>query len=246
MELHVVFSYSAKAGLREALGPEATIVRFSDDLSYGPIDPPEASARRAWTDAYLGYDNPDITDDEHLFWPRILEPDANRVAWLSRRNAHEYCGFLEYLRRLGNLPTNVVDATDVKQADGEPFRSVATIPATVLKDSGLLGSQCELSADERTKFVSLWDILRAEAAELRIVNADLSLSSAPLSHYDQDLMALTDTNWRPMQRVLGDALVRWPVEDIFLMSRLYDLGDAGFLDFRDTERRLPDVKRVFP
>jgi hypothetical protein len=245
LELHVVFSYSAKAGLREALGPEAAIVRFSDDLSYGPINPPEAVARRAWTDAYLGYDNPDITDDEQLFWPRVLDLDVKRVAWFSRRNAHEYCGFLEYLRRLENLPTNIVDATGSRHSGGEAFRSVATIPAMLLKGVDLLGGQRVLNASEWAGFLSLWDRLRAEAAELRIVADDLSLSSAPLSYFDQELVSLTSESWRPMQLVLADALVRWPVGDIFLMSRLYALSDAGFLDFRDTERRLPDVKRAF-
>jgi len=63
LELHIAFSYSAAADLRSALaGREATVARFSDDLSYGPINPLDASLRRTWIDHHLGFDNPDIAD----------------------------------------------------------------------------------------------------------------------------------------------------------------------------------------
>jgi hypothetical protein len=44
--------------------------------------------------------------------------------------------------------------------------------------------------------------------------------------------------------ILVDALNRWPVGDLFLMSRLYVLVDDGKLALRETGRRHPDLKRV--
>ena len=63
------------------------------------------AVRRAWMLDHVGFDSSDITDDEDVFWPKVLAKDTSRIAWVSRRCAGEYCGFLEYLRRLDDLPT---------------------------------------------------------------------------------------------------------------------------------------------
>lgn len=241
MELQVVFSYSARAGLLQALGPDTAIARLSDDLSVGPINPVTAATRRAWTDDNIGYDNPDITEDDRAFWPYVLDPAVSRVAWFSRRNAHEYCGFLEYLQRLGGLPTEVVDVTNAKTEDGTFFRGVANIPAPHIPQAG---NRRPLTAQERSTFAMLWDQIRAEDGALRVVTDDGSLASAPMSFYDEGLLELVGAQWRSMARILGDAFDRWPVSDLFLRSRLYALEGLGLLIFRDTGARLPEVKRA--
>jgi hypothetical protein len=244
LELHIAFGYSVAGSLRAAFGPNANVARFSDDLSVGPINPVEASGRRTWIDAHIGYDNPDITEDERAFWPRALDPTASRIAWFSRRNAHEYCGFLEYLRRLGNMPTDIVDVTDVQDEDGEYFRSVGSIPTQYIAQIAI--KRRSLTAKDRADFLTLWNRMRADDAELRVLTGDLSLSSKSLSHYDESLAVLTGDSWRSMALVLGEALNHWPMSDLFLQSRLYALADNGQLDMRDTGRRYPDVKKVQP
>jgi hypothetical protein len=246
LELHVVFSYSARVDLRKALGPDAAIARFSDDLGYGPINPLDAVTRRAWTDTYQGYDNPDITEDDQTFWPLVLDPNASRVAWFSRRNAREYCGFLEYLRRLNGLSTDIIDVTDAKYDDDSFFPSMATIPATYILGAGLQKRRHRLAADTCSEFVMLWERLRTENSELRVLNQSLSLSSTSIDHYDDHLLALAGDDWRSMALIVTDALDYLWVGDLFLMSRLYALVDDGKLALRETGRRHPDLKRVQP
>jgi hypothetical protein len=247
LELHVVFNYSAAASIRHVLvGREAVVARFSDDLSYGPIDPPEPAMRRAWIDDHLGFDNPDIADDESSFWAKVLAQDTSRTAWVSRRSAAEYCGFLEYLRRLGDLSTQIVDTTDWKCDDGEFFRSTGSIPASHILSKGLLGTVREVGVDMRSDCLALWKKLRTENSALRVVDQDLTLSSAPLSFYDQQLLSLAGFDWRPMARIVGDILVRETVSDLLLFPRLYALVDAGMLTARESDRHHPDVKLVSP
>ncbi len=249
MELHVVFNYSAAVDVRNALvGSEAVVARFSDNLSYGPINPVETSARRAWIDHHLGFDNPDITNDDNTFWPKVLTEDASRVAWVSRRSAAEYCCFLEYLRRLGDLPTQVVDTTDIRCGDGEFFRSTASIPVGYILRDNLVNSAQEIDAKSRSDCLILWERLRSENRALRVVDKDMQLLSTPLSFYDEQLLALTGENWRSMARIIGDFLGNEPadVSDLLLFSRLYSLVDAGALDMREVGKRHPEVKLVRP
>jgi len=51
--------------------------------------------------------------EEEAFWEAALAEDVRRVAWMSRRSAPEYCGFLAWLWRLGDLPCEVIDLTDM-------------------------------------------------------------------------------------------------------------------------------------
>jgi hypothetical protein len=245
LELHIAFGYSAAADLRSALaGREAAVARFSDDLSYGPINPLDTFLRRAWIDQNLGFDNPDITDDEETFWAKILEEDTSRIAWFSRRSAAEYCAFLEYLRRLGGRPTQVVDTTDVRDDRGEFFQSTAVIPADYILRSNLVSRARDADAIFRADCRALWEALRTDNTTLRIVDQNLSLSSVPIGFYDEQLLSLASSGWRPMARIVGEMLADGAESDLLLFSRLYFLLDAGALVARESDKRHPDVKRV--
>jgi hypothetical protein len=220
------------------------VARFSDDLSYGPINPLDASLRRAWIDHYLGFDNPDITDDEQTFWAKVLEEGASRVAWVSRRSAAEYCGFLEYLRRLGDLPTQIVDTTDVKSDKGEFFQSTAVISANNILRNDLISTARAMDANFRADSLVLWEALRADNTALRIADQNLKLSSVLPGFYDEQLLSLASHDWRPMARIVGEMLADGAESDLFLFSRLYALLDAGKLIARESGKRYPDVKRV--
>jgi hypothetical protein len=66
-----------------------------------------------------------------------------------------------------------------------------------------------------------------------------------MSFYDQVLLSAVTDDWRPMLRIVGDALAGIWVDDLFLISRLYDLIDIGLLTSRERDdQHYPDVKRV--
>src|SRR5262245_11950554 len=54
-----------------------------------------------------------VLAEEEAFWRAALAEDVCRIAWISRRSAPEYCGFLEWLWRLGDLACEVIDLTDM-------------------------------------------------------------------------------------------------------------------------------------
>jgi Protein of unknown function/Domain of unknown function (DUF1835) len=248
LELHVVFNYSAAGSIHHILqGREAAVARFSDNLSRGPINSQQSAARRVWLDEHLGYDNPDIVSDEDTFWPKVLDKQTSRVAWVSRRSASEHCGFLEYLRRLGDLPTKIIDTTDTRGDDGELFRGTGSIPANHVL-SGLLDTARELDMASRADSLALWGKLRAEDSALRVADRNHALLSVPLSFYDQQLLSLTASDWRPMARIVGEILADAHVDmdDLLPFSRLYALVDSGVLASREIGRLHPDVKLVKP
>src|SRR5580692_10489126 len=101
--LHVVFSETVAESLRPALraaGRDDRIIHLADDLSFGPINPPDPAARRNWIrrELALGIDEADWpvrpNDD---FWEAALAGTVRRVAWVSKRTAHEYAGFFEFV-----------------------------------------------------------------------------------------------------------------------------------------------------
>ncbi|HET7086670.1 MAG TPA: DUF3658 domain-containing protein [Rhizomicrobium sp.] len=249
MELHIAFGYSAAADLRAALaGREVAVARFSDNLSYGPINPPESSLRRTWISHHLGFDNPDVSDDEKTFWPTVLADDASRIAWFSRRSAAEYCAFLEYLRRLGDRPTQIVDTTNMKSDSGEFFRSVSVIPANYIVRGDLLSTARDVDSKLRDDCRALWESLRADNAAIRFVDQDLKLSSAPLELYDGRLLVLVEEDWRSLALVVGDFLGNESadVSDLILFSRLYAMVDVGVLEMRDVGKRHPEIRLARP
>ena len=97
--LHVVFTPSGAGSLREALknaGRDDQVVTFFDDLSFGPINPAASASRAEWVENQLGWTNwEEVTALSEPFWHEALSPDHRKVAWLSRRSAMEFAGFLE-------------------------------------------------------------------------------------------------------------------------------------------------------
>ena len=116
--IHVTFGMYADNTLRDALkqaGRRDCVVRLWDDLSLGPIDPPELATRRAWAREELGLHahHRHMFADKNNAWNAALAIPGRRIAWVARRMAHEYCGFLEWLSRLGDAPCEIVDLHDV-------------------------------------------------------------------------------------------------------------------------------------
>jgi hypothetical protein len=122
------FHASGAGGLVQAIkkaGRDDQVIASFDDLSFGPINPPDASLRAKWVENELGRaDWSSVAEDSERLWEEARFPNGRIVAWLTRRSAKEYAGFLDWLWRLGDQPCDVIDLTDVMISyhteEGEP------------------------------------------------------------------------------------------------------------------------------
>lgn len=211
---HITFGVSGDRSLRAALrqaGRRDRVVPLWDDLSLGPIDPPEPKARWAWAKRELGL----FPHSRYLFtkknnaWDIALSSGARRIAWVSRRRAHEYCGFLEWLWRLGDEPCDIVDLHDVEfdrhRRDGTVERNevecLAALFAEEISRGALWDLARPLSRDKRRHYQDIWEKLRTENAPFRVLK-DEELVSAPMSHYDGIIWGHTGDDLRKVAWVI--------------------------------------------
>jgi len=264
--VHVVFTPSGAGCLRGALksaGRADEIVTYFDNLSFGPIDPPDAS-RAKWVESELGWTEWELVDSRsESFWREALSSDHRKVAWLSRRSPMEYAGFLEWLWRLGDTPCEVVDLTDVTVSDrreyGPPRRPRLAISLGMLHHdliaSEKLWDLAELlQTSTRTRYLDLWRQLRDENAPLRVIEGG-TLRSAPITFFDSLLMSHATDDWRKVARIVGEGLAaEWDdgifqTGDLVLAARVNALVESGRLECRGksplemrfSEVRLPEA-----
>jgi Protein of unknown function/Domain of unknown function (DUF1835) len=247
--LHVVFTPSGAGCLLQALksaGRDDQMSIFFDDLSFGPINPPNASLRAKWVENELGREGWDeVTAASERFWREAVSSDHRKVAWLSRRSAMEYAGFLEWLSRLGDAPCEVVDLSEVKisyrpEHGPRPPRlamSLGMLHHDTIRDHKLWDLAEPLQMTERNRYLELWRQLRSENAALRVSDAD-KLVSAPISFFDSVLMSYVMDNWQKVSRVVGPALAsqmdEWirQTDDMVLAARINALANSGRLEIR--------------
>jgi hypothetical protein len=267
--LHVVFNMSAAVDLRKALvaaGRDDRVVAFPDNLSFGPIDPPDPAIRAAWVEAELDYTGWDETaSDVEKIWAAALAADVRCAAWMSRRSAQDYAGFLEFVWRLEELPCEVVDVTEVMVSfRGEDGResvphlalSPALLSAQQIIDHKLLDRAQPLTQQARAAYRATWQKLRAENAALRIVGADLALTSAPITYFDAELLSHVTERWQKVAMVVAKTMAKvyddpiLNVSDYVLASRIRALAATGHLGSKGdlmrmgfSEIRLPSGAR---
>src|SRR5256885_906746 len=115
--LHIVFTDSGASLLRQAL--EAAdrndqVISTFEDFSLGPINPSDFPLRSKGIENELGWTGWEgIARDSKAFWREALSRGPRKIAWLSRRSAMEYAGFLEWLWRMGDTACEVVDLSEV-------------------------------------------------------------------------------------------------------------------------------------
>jgi hypothetical protein len=247
--LHVVFTASGAGDLRKAMaqaGRPDRVVVFFDNLSFGPIDPADVETRDAWVEAELGYpDWCDLAEQVEAFWAEALSTASRRVVWLSRRNVAEFTGFLEWMRRNGPEDFELVDLNAPDDSDPPaPSRvPLAIIRAEVIGEHRLWDRARIPSPAERVGFLSSWAALCAENAPLRVLTPDLVLRSAPLSEFDDQLLAEVGPKWKKAAQVVGGVLTtEWTerlcrVSDLVLFPRLQALADSGALEMRGDPHR---------
>ncbi len=262
---HVVFTPWGAENLRYALrnaGRDDRVVAFSDDLRFGPIDSGDSSLRLKWIKNELGLTGwGDVAAESDWFWQEALSSDHRMVAWLSRRSAREYAGFLEWLWRQGDGPCEIVDLTDLKpsrrsgsESSTAPVVNLAELVSDEICDNDLFDQAKTLLATTREKYQTLWRRLRAENAALRILKGD-ALVSAPISFFDSLLISHVTGNWRKVAMIVSETLASQmddSISDLFLASRVDALVESGRLerqgrsavDMRHCEVRLPEERQT--
>ena len=249
--LHVVFSPSAAVNLREALvqlGRADQVVALFDDLSFGPINPPDLAQRARWVETELGWGDWDALEDGvHAFWTAALSDCSHRIAWTSRRCSKEYAGFLEFVWRLGALSCDVIDLSNLllptRNKAGEVITSrlagsVGSLRAEEILENNLLNQAHSLTPQMRHDYRAIWQTLREEDAALRILSPELDRQSAPITVFDDRLLSLIMTSWSRAALVVGEALCSFwdeglhQVDDLVLAGRLGALVDEGVIQGR--------------
>jgi hypothetical protein len=263
--LHFVFTPSGAGCLVQALrkaGRDDQVITSFDDLSFGPINPPTSSLRAAWVENELGRTGwREVADTSEQVWDETRFPDHRKVAWLSRRSAMEYAGFLEWLWRLGDAPCEVVDLTDVRISccpeHGRP-PALAMSPGMLHHDtifSGKLWDLAEpLQMAVRSRYRDLWQKLRSENAPLRVIDGE-QLVSAPISFFDSVLTSYVTDDWQKVASVIGHALASQmdariiQSGDIFLVARVNALVESDRLEIRGKsahDMQISEVRRPKP
>jgi hypothetical protein len=248
--LHVLFTPSGAGSLRQALadaGRDDRVISSFDNLSFGPIDPPDLLLRSKWVESELGWTGwNDIAPKTEAFWREALSSSHRKVAWLSRRSAMEYAGFLEWLWRLGDAPCEVVDLSEVTishRLEHAPPRppalamSLGILSPDIMRRDKLWDLAAPLPQAAREQYRDLWQQLRAENAPLRVIEAD-KLVSSPISFFDSRLMSYVTNDWQKVAMVVGQALAAEMDDDVFqsgdilLAARLDALVESGRLEIQ--------------
>ncbi len=254
---HIVFGEAGGIELRDALRQverDDRVLEFPDDLGFGPIAPADPVARAQWVAEQMGEPQwREIVPQVEAFWAAALSGTGRHVVWFSRRVARDYCGFLEYLWRIGDRPCDVVDLTDamvpVRAGDGSLRGSIRAICASFTEayqflETNLFAQGVSLSDDARASYRAEWERLRAENASLRIVADELRLVSAPLSSFDDMLLKAMQGRFLKAARIIGTVLVaQWDSDiynasDFFLSRRLLALSRAGVIESQGDLRRI--------
>ena len=260
--LHIVFNPSAASGLRDALrqvGRNDRVICLFDDLSFGPISPPDSELRWKWVEEELGYtDWEEIVGEATSFWAEACSVTHRKVAWLSRRSAQEYSGFLEWLWRVGEEPIQVVDLTDTRvlgSQNGEAHRylaiSLACLHPNQIIENDLLASAKIWTPAVHAQYRQLWERLRTENARLRILTQG-KLVSAPICYFDPLLLSHVTAQYQKATLIIAKALTAFwdstyiQTGDLVLAARLRALANAGAIEsqgdlfqLRHSEVRLP-------
>jgi len=258
--LHIMFGSTAAAELRKAIRdhgrwPDEEVVYLDEDLSFGPIDG-DMTARDRWVDDVLGIRDWQSADALTNFSEKAWPDDVMPVAWFSSRIAGEYTAFLWWLSRLGDAPCKIIDVTDhriISEQNPNGWRPIRAGEMTSKQVYQLIDCGTPLEQANRERYLAIWRRLVAENAPLRILDADLSLVSAPISYLDPVLLKFATAEWKVMAWIIGSAMADPMDDDIiqtgdfFLAARARELAKSGALewrgdlsDIRKCEVRLPN------
>jgi hypothetical protein len=245
--------------LRKA-GRDHEVVEIWHNLNVGPIDPSDPAARAKWLEKEIGRTEPEDTAPSERASIEAELSDHRKVAWLTRRSAMEYAGFLDWLWHRGDGPCDIVDLTDVKieypPREGGPgpwiLPSLALLNHNIIHRNKLWDLARPLPLTERLGYRELWKQCLAENAPLRVIEGG-KIVSAPISFFDSLLMSHVTDKWRSIAMVFSavtnfhwdDGL--WQTDEAFLAARMRTLVESGLLEIRGDAGRsiaLGEVRRT--
>jgi Protein of unknown function/Domain of unknown function (DUF1835) len=221
--MHVTFGESAAGSLMRALGRQRGVVPISDNLAIGPINPGAATSRLRWHHDYM---RDELWTTQRLRSPwRRIATSTRIVAWLSTRCASEYCGFLELVWRIRDIPISVIDIAPLG------FARFGFVRHDVIVAQRLLDHAVPMTRRMQAKWLAEWRTLRTENASLRVLTPR-GLRSVPINHLDSAIVGCVPATWRTAASIIGDLLgaehygLRQGADLHFLLSRLTHLVDT--------------------
>ncbi|HEV8678051.1 MAG TPA: DUF3658 domain-containing protein [Stellaceae bacterium] len=247
---HFIFSGSAAGSLKQALklaGRRERVFCWADNLSFGPIDPPDPAARLVWIERELMIDlGKHAREIKRLndFW-NAAEASRRRLVWFSRRDAGEYADFLEWVWRMGDAAYDVVEFDEANvtfnRADGPTTQAkvnnLALLRPEHLATARYWDSAKPLDVAARDRHRATWAELRRENASLRVLDGG-RLVSAPFSYFDDLIISCVPAGWTKVNRVIGDAIGKLFDEPFrqtgawVLRARVLKMAEADRLDIR--------------
>jgi hypothetical protein len=241
--LHIAFNKSIAGSVKQALrtmGRNDRVSGLCDDLSFGPIDALSSDSRAQWIENVVGFDFTEVVHEAELFWGEAISPGIHVIAWVCFHDAAEYCGFLEFIWRIGRASFSVIDATGIEVTDRlhrkwKP-RSLGVVAPEQMLEAGLMELVRPLKSEEVNRYRRLWGQLKAENAPLSIISRE-GLISAPINHFDHWLIRHATDEWRKGARLVGETLGELfqseespHVSDIWLWGRVCTLAEEGVLE----------------
>ena len=262
-DFHVVFGTSAQKMLGEALraaGCDECVVAYPDDLSVGPIAGEDAAARVAWMMREFGPPSACLSNlpaELAEFWCAFRLAGALPIIWFTRRSAREYSGFLEFATVLDERHYRIIDFTGAdfvkRRHEGSGKLSIYLDFGEMMPSeaAGYFDSKTTLSSSQRDHYRQIWNGLRGENAPLRVL-ADGGLASAPISFFDDVLLAKTKFTWQKIARTIGgvwglsfeDHLFQ--ISELVLVGRIRALVSVGLLESRGdlNDIRAAEIRRI--
>jgi hypothetical protein len=266
--VHFVFTASGAGCLVQALrkaGRDDQVVVTDHGFNIGPIDPSDPDARANWLENELGRIDRKSAARSERSWDESRFPGHRKVAWLTRRSAMEYAGFLDWLWHRDDTPFDLVDLSEAKISYPEEHRSTAPEPwpgsiallgPETIAHNRLWDLAAPLQTTERLRYRERWGQLLSENAPLRVLDGD-NLVSAPISFFDGVLMSLITDHWQKVSRIVGSA-ISFEIDDGILQtgddslsSRLNAMARDGRLEIMGgsaremhlSQVRLPEAQR---
>ena len=219
------------------------------------MDFASVKSRSAWVEDVVRCEWLEVVERAEWFWREALSPDRAILAWVCFDDAAEYCGFLEFVWRIGETPFQVIDATGLEftrsfDRKWTP-RTLGVLQPEQMIEAGLFGRAKPLSPEVIEHYRQTWRRMRKENAPLRIVSP-AGLVSAPTTHFNSLLMRYATNEWRRGAQVVGEALGElWEsaasphASDLWLWGRVLALAEQGVLDVEgDVESTVMEMRKT--
>jgi len=249
--LNIVFGESAAGTLRQAMARSGwleDVISFPDDLSFGPINPPDPAKRTIWAKQELSYsrEHETLTTDLEKFWIRALSMPGRRIIWASKRSARDHAGLLECIWRFEDTNCDLIDLTELK-LEHMPVFTLGELNPKQISEMVLWTRAAEISPAAWQQYREDWRKLRDETAPFRVVK-NLQLLSAPITVYDDLLVSHMSHRWVKCAEVIGNALAAAgsQLSDAVLFARLRRLTEDGRLEARGDLATMRSEIRLAP